>query len=215
MSVPLANPKPKWSRRKDARPAEIVEAALELFIEQGFSTTKIDDIARRAGVAKGTLYRYFATKEDLFRAAVRQTASDGLPVFAYAAPGVRFEEMVPVLLDRAASSLLESRVPTMLRMVLAESRMFPDLVTIWREEVIFPMLATISGLIEEAQEHGEVIQGDARLMALTIVGPMITGALFREVFWAADAHRLDLTALASTTAASALHGLLASKTQSQ
>src|SRR5438045_3521679 len=60
------------SRRKEARPAEIVEAALKTFAERGFAATKLEDVAARAGIGKGTIYLYFATKEDLFRAVVRQ-----------------------------------------------------------------------------------------------------------------------------------------------
>jgi len=59
---------PKWRRRKEARPAEIVDAALEVFAEKGFASAKLDDIARRAGISKATLYLYFDTKEEIFRA---------------------------------------------------------------------------------------------------------------------------------------------------
>src|SRR4051812_3103446 len=60
------------ARRKDARPAEIISAALALFAERGFAVTKLEDVAARAGIGKGTIYLYFPTKEDLFRAVVRQ-----------------------------------------------------------------------------------------------------------------------------------------------
>src|SRR2546425_1622273 len=65
--------KPRWQRRKQARPGEIVAAALELFAERGFAATKLADVARRAGVTKGTLYLYFDSKEALFKAMVRET----------------------------------------------------------------------------------------------------------------------------------------------
>jgi AcrR family transcriptional regulator len=64
---------PKWRRRKEARPAEIVDAALEVFAEKGFAAAKLDDIARKAGISKATLYLYFDTKEEIFRA-VAQSA---------------------------------------------------------------------------------------------------------------------------------------------
>src|SRR5205809_93345 len=66
-------PKPRWKRRKDARPGEIVAAALEVFGERGFAATKLDDVARKAGVTKGTVYLYFESKEALFKAIVRET----------------------------------------------------------------------------------------------------------------------------------------------
>ncbi|MBV6539814.1 TetR/AcrR family transcriptional regulator, partial [Ursidibacter maritimus] len=64
--------KPRWTRRKDARPQELLAAALVLFVERGYAATRLDDVATRAGVSKGTLYLYFASKEDLFRAVVRE-----------------------------------------------------------------------------------------------------------------------------------------------
>jgi AcrR family transcriptional regulator len=63
---------PRWRRRSEARPGEIVEAALDLFVEKGFAATKMDEIAKRAGVTKGTVYLYFPSKEDLFRAVVEE-----------------------------------------------------------------------------------------------------------------------------------------------
>ena len=62
----------RWRRRKEARPQEILAAALALFAERGFVATRLDDVALRAGVTKGTLYLYFPNKEELFRAVVRQ-----------------------------------------------------------------------------------------------------------------------------------------------
>src|SRR3989442_10422492 len=76
---PKRRAKPRWQRRKDARPAELVAAALEVFVEKGFAATKLADVARRAGVTKGTVYLYFDSKEALFKAVVRETI---VPVIA-------------------------------------------------------------------------------------------------------------------------------------
>ena len=67
-----AKSEPRWTRRKEARPEEITSAALELFVERGFAATRLEDVAARAGVSKGTLYLYFANKEELFKAVVRE-----------------------------------------------------------------------------------------------------------------------------------------------
>src|SRR2546426_11987053 len=72
-------PKPRWKRRKDARPGEIVAAALEVFGERGFAATKLADVARHAGVTKGTMYLYFESKKALFKAGGRETI---VPVIA-------------------------------------------------------------------------------------------------------------------------------------
>ncbi|MCJ7838090.1 MAG: TetR/AcrR family transcriptional regulator, partial [Burkholderiales bacterium] len=71
MNTPGKKPQPRWTRRKDARPEEIIAAALDLFVERGFAATRLDDVAARAGVSKGTLYLYFENQEDLFKAVVR------------------------------------------------------------------------------------------------------------------------------------------------
>ena len=71
MSSP-SETKPRWERRKDARPQELLAAALDLFVERGFAATRLDDVAAQAGVSKGTLYLYFANKEELFKAVVRE-----------------------------------------------------------------------------------------------------------------------------------------------
>ena len=69
---PARKPEPRWTRRKDARPEEITAAALELFTERGYAATRLEDVAARAGISKGTLYLYFANKEELFKAVVRE-----------------------------------------------------------------------------------------------------------------------------------------------
>ncbi|MBC7501400.1 MAG: helix-turn-helix transcriptional regulator, partial [Herminiimonas sp.] len=65
MSCPFSTIKPRWTRRKEARPQELLAAALDLFVERGYAATRLDDIAKHAGVSKGTLYLYFTNKEDL------------------------------------------------------------------------------------------------------------------------------------------------------
>ena len=69
----------RTSRRKDARPSELLAAALDLFVEKGFAATRAEEVAKRAGVSKGTLFLYFATKEELFKAVVRENISGRYP----------------------------------------------------------------------------------------------------------------------------------------
>src|SRR6476661_28760 len=75
----------RWSRRKEARPQEILEAALSVFAEKGFAAARMDDVARHAGVTKGTIYLYFPSKEELFKSLVREAIGGTLAqVTAYA-----------------------------------------------------------------------------------------------------------------------------------
>ena len=73
MNSPLATPEQRWTRRKQARPAEILDAALKVFAEKGYAGARMDDIARRAGVTKGTIYLYFENKEAVFKSLVRES----------------------------------------------------------------------------------------------------------------------------------------------
>lgn len=174
---------PKWTRRKDARPGEIIEAALELFVQNGFAATKLTEVAQRAGVVKGTLYRYFDTKEALFRATVRHIVAENLgPVDRVDPPFPTVAALLPAMLRTVAIGIGTSRIPAIIRMVLAESRAFPDLASIWHDEVVLPMLDRVSRIIAEGQARGEIRAGDPRLHALSVIGPMVTGALYHEVF---------------------------------
>lgn len=201
---------PKWNRRRDARPGEIIEAALELFIANGFAATKLSEVAQRAGVVKGTLYRYFDTKDDLFRAAVRHLLADNLVAANRAASAAdgKVSDLLPALLQLIARNVGGSRVPAIIRMVVAESRNFPDLAGIWHEEVVAPMLDAIATIIARGQARGEIRPGDPRLHALSILGPMVTGVLYQETF-AGRGDWPDLAALASQHADTLLHGLTA------
>lgn len=199
---------PKWNRRKDARPTEIIGAAMTLFAETGFANTKLEDVARRAGVVKGTLYRYFDTKEALFRAVVRHLLTNHLHDVEKAA--LAFEgslaEFVPMLLKRAAQRLGDERLPGLARMVLAESRTFPDLAAVWHDELATRMLNLIAGVIAKAQKRGEVRTGDPRLYAFSVLGPMAMAILYREVFGSGPMAP-DLDKLANQHAETILRGL--------
>jgi AcrR family transcriptional regulator len=195
-------------RRKEARPSEIIEAALELFGERGFGATRLEDVARRAGVAKGTLFVYFPTKQDLFRAVARSVLAVNLEPLQQAASQLdRPAELIPALLVQAAH-VAETRLPTMMRLLIGEGRAFPDLAQVWHDEVVSKVLGGVTMAIARAQARGEIRPGDPRLHAFSIVGPILAGVIFREVFGASDAPLPDLKALAAQHARTVLDGLL-------
>jgi len=202
---------PRWRRRKTARPSEIVAAALEVFAEKGYAGAKLDDIAARAGISKGALYLYFETKEELFRAVVRDAVAPNIEAaraMAEAFPG-SFAQLVPLLLGRVALVAGTTRAPAVAKMVIGESRNFPDLAQIWHDTVVSQAIGLVSGLVARAQAKGEVVPGDPRLHALSIAGPLVVGMLWREVFVPVGAEPVDLGALAVQHARTVLDGLLA------
>src|SRR5271170_2502036 len=190
----MSDDEPKWRRRREARPREIVGAALEVFVEKGFAAAKLDDIARRAGISKATLYLYFETKEEIFRAVARAAVAslhEALKSPAEASGG-SFAEFAPKLLSRAAGLMNGGRVPAIARMVIGESRNFPDLARIWHDDVVNAVIGIVTGIIARAQARGEVAPGDPRLHAFSLMGPMVMAMLFREVFGRSGGNPPDL-----------------------
>jgi AcrR family transcriptional regulator len=203
---------PKWRRRKEARPAEIINAAIDVFSERGFANAKLDEVARRAGVVKGTLYRYFDSKEALFRAVVQHLITNHLQSVENSAATLQgsLANFVPMLLGTAARRLGDPRLPGLARMVLTESRSFPDLATVWHDELASRMLSLVAGMVAKAQERGEIRQGDPKLYAFSILGPMTMGVLFHEIFGSRPGAP-DLEKLAIQHAETILRGMAVSK----
>jgi AcrR family transcriptional regulator len=201
---------PKWRRRKEARPGEIVDAALAVFAQKGFAAAKLDDIARGAGISRPTLYLYFETKEEIFHAVARAAVASLLEALENqaAAADMPFAELAPRLLSRAAAMMKGGRVPAIARMVIGEARNFPDLARIWHDDVVASVIGMVAGIIARAQAGGEVAPGDPRLHAFSLMGPMVMAMLFREVFGDVAANPPDLPLLADQHARTALRGLL-------
>lgn len=203
-------PSSRWQRRKNARPSEIIDAAIDIFTEKGYAAARLDDIAKRAGIAKGTLYLYFDTKEDIFRAAARHAFESNLNAICAAdsSPLTSLRERLPELLLRLVGVADENRFSAIFRMVVGECRLFPDLARIWHDDVASRLLDLIAALVAQAQVRGEVRDGDPRLFAFSITGPLLAGILFREIYGTFSAHTPELQALAVQHAATALDGLL-------
>ena len=190
---------PKFRRRKEARPAEIVEAAFAVFAEKGFAAARLDDIASRAGVSKGALYLYYETKEALFEAVVTSRVGANLAqvremIGSFPGPfGVLLARLVPTM----AAVMGNSPVGAIGKMVIGEGRNFPELARYWREAVVEPMLGSLTGAITAAQGRGEVRPGDPRLYAVQIAAPFLMAVLWRETFVPVGAEPLHFETLAA------------------
>ena len=204
---------PRWRRRKQARPGEIIAAALAVFSEKGFAGARLDDIAARAGISKGALYLYFATKEDLFHAVVAEAFAPNLAAVRQAAESFdgAFAELARFVVPNLARVADAAGVGGVLKMVIGESRNFPTLAKVWHDALVAPALATVAGLIERAQSRGEVKPGDARIYALGLIAPVVLGAIWRETFAPVGAPAFDLDVLARQHVETALAGMLAER----
>lgn len=202
---------PRWQRRSEDRPHEICTAALEVFAEKGFAAAKLDEIARRAGVSKGTLYLYFSDKAGLFRAVVRDAVAPNIELASAAnlAVGASFSDTIRTLLEQFAENAAKSPIGAVAKMVVGESRNFPELARVWHDEVASKALDGVAGLVRQAQQRGEVRPGDPRLFAFGLMSPMVMGALWQATLAPAGGTALDLRKLAKQHADSILEGLLA------
>ena len=201
---------PRWQRRAEDRPREICAAALAIFADKGFAAAKLDDIARRAGVSKGTLYLYFKDKEDLFRAVVRDTFEPNIEQVRalVEAADMPFADIVRTFLPRFAEIVTRSPIGAVAKMVIGESRNFPELAKVWHDEIVSRAIGMIARLIGKAQERGEVRPGDPRLQAFSLMGPMVLGLLWRETLQPVGGEPIDLGRLAAQHCETVLAGLL-------
>ncbi|GIZ53257.1 TetR family transcriptional regulator [Noviherbaspirillum aridicola] len=176
--------KPRWERRKDARPQELLAAALDLFVERGFAATRLDDVAARAGVSKGTLYLYFANKEELFKAVVRENvlpalgeAEDTVGSFEGSTADL-FREIVFGWWDRIG----HSKVSGISKLMLAESNNFPEVAEFYRDEVIARADAMIASLLERGIRRGEFRPIDVQHATSVLCAPMLMLMLSQHSF---------------------------------
>ena len=198
----------RWQRRSAARPAEIADAALAEFARRGFAAARMADIAAGAGLSKAALYVYFPTKAELFRAVLAQHVAPRLDQVLQMPPDMPFTAGLDLILGRVLGVIGQPQLRRLARMVIAESGNFPELAVLWRENILGPATEAIGAAIGRGQAAGEVGPGDPRLLAFTILGPLLLGVLWREVFEPSGAEGLDLDALAAAHRAVLLKGLL-------
>lgn len=201
--------KPRWRRRKDARPEEIMTAALDVFADRGFAATKLEDIARRAGVTKGTIYLYFENKDALFKALVRQTI---VPVIekgealAQAHTGSArdlFERLVREYFRLVGETAL-ANIP---RLMIAEAGNFPQLARFYYEEVVTRGHRLMGGVIERGIKAGEFRPVNVALATKLAMAPLMHAVVARKAFAACMPEGFDVASYLDTHIDLYLHGI--------
>src|SRR6185295_11060753 len=203
---------PKWRRRAEARPTEIIAAAYAVFAEKGYAAARLDDIAAQAGVSKGALYLYFENKQDIFEAVVRHAIAPNIDMIramaeAYNGP---LELLLRMMVMRVHDAMSFHFGPV-IKIVIGESRNFPELARIWHDRMVEPGLGILSGVIERAQQRGEMRPGDARSFCVTLLSPILAAVLVRETFVPVGAKPFDIPALMQQHLDTVLPGLLLKK----
>jgi AcrR family transcriptional regulator len=193
MNAPEKKPKPRWARRKDARPEEIIAAALDLFVERGFAATRLDEIAAHAGVSKGTLYLYFENKEDLFKAVVRGNV---LPVLQHGESLVEnFAGSAGELLRQLVRGWWEltgsTKVAGLPKLVISEAGNFPDLAEFYYREVILRAHSMFRRVLQRGTDAGEFRKVDVDHLVHVALAPLVMLAVWRHSFACCEHEQLQ------------------------
>lgn len=168
---------------KEQRRAEILNAALDEFFERGIEVARMEDIAARTGVTKGTLYLYFDSKEEIFYELVNK----------FAAPKIDFLENIVeehatataslnAIFDATPKILSRTKVPMIIKIIVESSSRFPELVANYRVNVVDRGLRLIERVLEKGNENGEFSIEDTSVTAKIVVAPIILSAIWKVTF---------------------------------
>ncbi|GGC82951.1 TetR/AcrR family transcriptional regulator [Undibacterium terreum] len=205
-----SDPKPRWERRKDARPQELLAAALDLFVERGFAATRLDDIAKNAGVSKGTLYLYFSSKEELFKTVVRENV---VPMIGQA------EEIVEQFTGHTTELFREiimswwhavgnTKLSGLSKLMIAEACNFPELAQFYNEEVIARSDAMVVRMLERGISRGEIRPLNLKMAPRILIAPIIMQMISRHSNNACSVEDDELAPYIDTYIELVLNGML-------
>ena len=185
LGAKATSPKPPSNRaeRTAERREAIIEAALDEFISRGFTATRIDDVARRAGVAKGTIYLHFKDKESMFEELIR-TALVPLIGRLHAPPpiGGSVRDAVEAFARTFIQEVASTRRGDIVRLIVAEGPRFPSIADFYYREVVSRGLAGMRALIELAVSRGEIQQKNLARFPQILVAPAIIAVIWQSLF---------------------------------
>jgi AcrR family transcriptional regulator len=171
---------PRWERRKESRPSELLEAALEIFVERGFAAARLEDVAARAGVSKGTLYLYYANKEELFKAVVRTSIS---PLIAQTREVIESssqgsEALLGEFLRIWWTRYGGTRLAGITKLVVGESGNFPEMARFYNEEVVSGNQELITFILKRGMSRGEFRRLDVDAVAHSVMAPLVLKSIW-------------------------------------
>lgn len=175
---------PRWERRKESRPAEILAAALDLFVEKGFAATRLDEVAARAGVSKGTLYLYFSSKEEMFKAVVRETIVPLIKAFANELSQAKTtaEAELNMFFTQWWTKFGSTKASGICKVVIGESGNFPEMALFFNTEVIEPSHQLVSRIIQHGMDSGEFRAMSLQSAAHLVMAPLVMKAIWQHSF---------------------------------
>ena len=175
---------PPRQRRKQARPGEIIEAGLAEFGESGFAATRLEDVARRAGIAKGTIYLYFDSKEALFEAAVRSRLGPvldeaGAMINAFPGPTI---DLLRLLIPVIYAKLVDSDARILVRIILSEGARFPAITELYYRAAVAKGRAFLARIVERGVARGEFRAGPLTDLPIVLIAPVLMAAFWKMTF---------------------------------
>ena len=175
---------PKYQRRKEDRPQEIADAAFAAFAEKGYSATRIDDVAKRAGISKGLTYLYYKTKEDLFKAVVKNVVVRRIDVLIGDVESTELssEEFIRGPLLEFMKKVPGSPIAIVIRLLISEGPRHPDLVNYYYDNVVARGLQAITQFVERGVERGEFRREALGLQPHLFMAPMMLSIIWRLIF---------------------------------
>jgi AcrR family transcriptional regulator len=206
------SPAPARRRRKEARPQELLDAALELFAEKGFAATRSEEVAARAGVSKGTLYLYFPSKEELFKAVVRTNLATLITEGQGIADSFQgsSSDLLRLLLLKWWQRVGFTPAGSINKVIIAEVRNFPDLAQFYVDEVVRPAHRLLSQTLQRGIDRGEFRQVPVHEAVHALVAPSIFMAMYKHSIGACPVQGelgLDENRVIDTQIDLMLHGL--------
>lgn len=166
---------PRRMRRKQARPGELLEAALDLFVEKGFAATRSEEVAARAGVSKGTLFLYFPSKEELFKAVVRENISGRVLEGASEVAGFSGPtgELLAYLMQQWWARFGATKASGIAKLIVSEASNFPELARFYQDEVVTPCIDLVRSVLQRGMDRGEFRELDLPHAVYTVMAPLI------------------------------------------
>jgi AcrR family transcriptional regulator len=181
---PASKPASNRAERAAERRGAIIEAAMDEFIARGFAATRLDDVAKRAGVAKGTIYLHFKDKESMFEELIR-TAIVPLVVRLSStppSPGASVRDMVEGFAENFIKEVATTRRGDIVRLIVAEGPRFPAVADFYYREVVSRGLAGMRALIELGIARGEIKQKNLALFPQIMVAPALIAVIWQSLF---------------------------------
>ncbi len=206
----------KRARRKNARPSELLDAALDLFVEKGFASTRVEAVAERAGVSKGTLFLYFPSKVALFRAVVQHNLSARFADWnaqyeAMDGESTSAADMLRLALQSWWTRVGTTRLTGLTKLVLSEAQNFPEVAACYHAEVVLPSQRLLRRVIQRGIDRGEFRPLDAEYAVYSVTSAILQLVMHKHALGllVSAPHRLVPERYIASHLDTILHGLLA------